>query len=146
MFVRQISSIESECIFYYKDAEKMRDLSRVFLHSEEIANVLCQKNNWTFFFQFDFESVKRYLEEGAEVNTQDNNRWTPLHEVVIKQEAIDIVKILLEYGANPNVPGGDIHSTPLHQAATCGCIDICKVLIQKGASKLARDANFNTPM
>ena len=101
---------------------------------------------FVFRFQFDIISVKRYLEEGAETNTQDNNHWTPLHEVVIKKEAIDLVKILLEHGANPNVPGGDIHSTPLHEAAQRGFIDICKVLIQKGASKIARDAHFNTPM
>ena len=108
--------------------------------------IFCPGRIIVFRFQFDFISVKRYLEEGAETNTQDNNRWTPLHEVVINKEAIDLVKILLEHGANPNVPGGDIHSTPLHEAAQRGFIDICKVLIQKGASKLARDANFNTPM
>lgn len=65
---------------------------------------------------------------------------------MIKKDAIELVKILLEHEANPNVPGGDLHSTPLHEAASHGCVDVCKLLIQKGASKIARDANFNTPM
>ena len=44
------------------------------------------------------------LEKGATPNTQDNARWTPLHEVAQKGFT-EIARLLLENGANPNVPG-----------------------------------------
>ena len=42
-----------------------------------------------------------------------------MHEVASSSNinAIKIVKILLEHGANPNIPGGDHKSIPLHDAA-----------------------------
>ena len=39
--------------------------------------------------------------------------WTPLHEVASNGDALNIVKALLEHGANPNVPGGKDNFTPL---------------------------------
>ena len=48
--------------------------------------------------------VKDLLEKGATPNTQDNARWTPLHEVAQKGFT-EIARLLLENGANPNVPG-----------------------------------------
>ena len=48
-------------------------------------------------------------------------------------------------GANPNVPGGDSNTVPLHEASIAGCISICQSLIQKGASKTEIDAFGNIP-
>ena len=91
-------------------------------------------------------TVSNLLEQGAEANTQDNIGWTPLHEVAPFIESYDIVDLLLIYGADPNVPGGDKNSTSLHEAASAGCVKTCKLLIQKGASKLARDSLGKTPL
>lgn len=93
----------------------------------------------------NLERVESLLGQGAEPNTQDNNSWTPLHEVAPYPDSILIVKALLENGANPNVPGGDFNSTALHEAAAAGCADICRLLIQKGASKTARDSQGRMP-
>ena len=49
-------------------------------------------------------------------------------------------------GANPNVPGGDSNTVPLHEASSSGCISICQILIRKGASKTELDAFGKTPV
>ena len=94
----------------------------------------------------DFKTVEKLLKQGADPNTQDNNRWAPVHELGSSELAAPYLKLILEHGANPNVPGGDDNQTPLHEASAAGCIDNCVVLIQRGASKTARDAQGKTPL
>ena len=96
--------------------------------------------------KYDFVYAKHCLEQGAEPNTQDHNGWTPLHEVASHPEGADITAMLLEKGANPNVPGGEDNQTPLHEAALAGCVETCRLLVSKGASKAARDAQGKIPI
>ena len=49
--------------------------------------------------------AKSLLALGADPNTQDFAGWTPLHEVA-QASNVALVDMLLEHGANPNVPGG----------------------------------------
>ena len=93
----------------------------------------------------DLSKVKQLLSEGAEPNTQDNNGWTPLHEAA-QRAHYDLVHLLLENGANPNVPGGDENATPLHDAAENGSPDVVQLLIQMGADKTARNASGKRPL
>lgn len=44
--------------------------------------------------------------EQLNVNTQDNAGWTPLHEACNNGYS-DVVKALLEYGADPNLTSYD---------------------------------------
>ena len=56
-----------------------------------------------------------------------------------------MVRLLLEAGANPNVPGGDENYTPLHDAVEAGHVEIVKLLIERGADKKLRDKNGRIP-
>ena len=47
--------------------------------------------------------VEQALEDGADVNFQ-KDRWTPL-QLAVYNGNTEIVKLLLEYGANPNMKG-----------------------------------------
>ena len=58
----------------------------------------------------------------------------------------ELVKILLDHGANPNIPGGTgKNATPLHDAAFCKKLSIVNLLMSRGADPNARDANGKTP-
>ena len=53
---------------------------------------------------------------------------------------------LLERGADPNVPSGREAETPLHQVATApGAVATLKLLLDRGANPLARNAAGQTP-
>ena len=86
----------------------------------------------------DFNQAESLIKSGANPNTQDNNGWTPLHEVA-QRNHVDLLSLLLDAGANPNVPGGDDKYTPLHDAVEAGHVEIVKLLIERGADKNARD-------
>ena len=58
---------------------------------------------------------------------------------------VGLLRLLLDAGANPNVPGGDDNYTPLHDAADAGHVEIIKLLIERGADKGVRDRTGNIP-
>jgi cytohesin len=86
---------------------------------------------------------------------------TPLHHAVVGSEPdrSALVKLLLDYGANPNaktVPGilsynfwRDARTrgeTPLHRAAAYSSAETIKVLLAAGADRTMRDANDDSPV
>lgn len=54
----------------------------------------------------------------------------------------EIVRLLLDHGANINDPGGPGCEgiTPLHDALNCGHFDVAELLIHRGASTTLRNA------
>eukprot|EP00041_Stephanoeca_diplocostata_P039339 m.1615097 g.1615097 ORF g.1615097 m.1615097 type:complete len:243 (+) comp25371_c2_seq2:114-842(+) len=58
---------------------------------------------------------------------------------------IEIVDMLLEHGANPNVTD-KFSRTPLHDAAQDGAMDIVESLLRYGAKPNPKDAYGRTPM
>ena len=58
---------------------------------------------------------------------------------------VDIVRLLLDAGEDPkrfNPVGAHSHSTPLHQAAGNGHLDVVKLLIANGAKTDVKDILF----
>lgn len=58
---------------------------------------------------------------------------------------LEIVRLLLDAGEDPNrfnPVGGHSHSTPLHQAAGNGHLDVVKFLIERGAKRDVKDILF----
>ncbi len=91
------------------------------------------------------ETVRLLISGGADINAQDDFGCTALHDAVF-YDLPDIVKLLLESGANPNIRDKESGSTPLDKAISDGYADIVELLLLYGADANARDRNGQTPL
>mmetsp|Transcript_28028 Transcript_28028/g.42747 ORF Transcript_28028/g.42747 Transcript_28028/m.42747 type:complete len:206 (-) Transcript_28028:109-726(-) len=79
----------------------------------------------------DPERVMSALDEGADINVRDSNSGqTPLMAAVRRGKS-NIVKVLLEEGADVTLEDHDGY-TPAHGAAVKGSVDVFKVLKEHG--------------
>ena len=103
------------------------------------------------------------IEQGADVNHPlPDTGETPLHAALCKvnqSKFTQVVKVLLENGANPNsitnasIPTDafmrDIRTrseTPLHRAAAFGTEEVIQLLLDAGAKIDAKDMNGDSPL
>jgi ankyrin repeat protein len=92
----------------------------------------------------DLGRAQRELENGAEVNAQDEKGETPLHCACwFGHDAI--VSMLFKKGANVNAKtnGGE---TPLHFASINGSKDVASLLLENCADVDAQDNEMATPL
>jgi ankyrin repeat protein len=88
--------------------------------------------------------VDHLLEQGANINAIDAERWTPLHHAISKKDGT-IARILIEKGANVKAKNTE-KETPLHCAAASGLDDIAELLLDKGAVIGAVTNTKRTPL
>jgi ankyrin repeat protein len=89
--------------------------------------------------------VRRLLSIGADVNAKDN--WhdrTPLH-VACEKGHVQVVKELVEHGADVDVKDKD-GSSPLHWACAKGHLAVVNELLSRGANIEVEDIDGNTPL
>ncbi len=118
------------------------------------------------------EAVDILLDHGAEINASTSSGRTAL-SLAVEDKQTDIVRLLLDRGADPNVGidtaplyyaadtetcslllahrasiNGPDHAkkAPLHSAAEVGHLDVVKVLLRAGANVLAVDSGGLTPV
>ncbi|NXQ81286.1 ASB3 protein, partial [Nyctibius grandis] len=91
------------------------------------------------------ESVRVLLEAGTDPNEATTEATTALFLAVENGHA-DIVKFLLQHGANVEGPHSWSGWNSLHQAAFQGFTEIMKILLEKGASKECKDDFGITPL
>jgi len=90
--------------------------------------------------------VEMIIKRGADVNMTSATGVNPLI-VAVKCGYIDLVKILIDNGANVNVHEHFyFKGTPLHMAARIGRADIVKMLLNSGAEVDALDDWNRTPL
>lgn len=92
--------------------------------------------------------IQRLLAAGARVDlpaTGEAAGMTALHMAAAAGRA-DLVRILLEAGANPNATITEPGLTPLHTAVLGGSYAAVALLIQAGARRDAADAQGQTPL
>ncbi|KAF8944655.1 hypothetical protein BGZ47_003949 [Haplosporangium gracile] len=82
-----------------------------------------------------YNNVTDLLNQGADINAQDNAQWTPLHEAALAGHT-EVVELLLSRGAQPNAKGHG-NDTALHDASQNEHEDVVKLLLEYGA-----DPNF----
>ena len=96
----------------------------------------------------NIEKVQQILAAGADVNGFDDIGSTALFMAVRKQ-SVELVKLLIEAGANPNQSHLDCGKTPL--MVTYGwwresAVQICSLLLEAGADVNAKDNSGNTAL
>ena len=73
------------------------------------------------------ETIRVFVEKGANVNAIDNEGWSVLH-VAVFHERITVAALLLDHGAKINCDADGI--TPLHIAALRKNIDLVELLLE----------------
>jgi ankyrin repeat protein len=105
------------------------------------------KNIFDAIKQGDLATVKEWIKiDPKSVHERDVDGSTPLHWAAISNTNVDVIKCLLERGADINAKnnGGN---TPLHWAARKNSNgDVIKCLIENGADINAKNNNGTTPM
>lgn len=95
----------------------------------------------------DLGRVSKLLAANHPINPRDHCGWLPIHEAA-NHDYPDIVRILIDAGADVNDPGGDKcgGTTPLHDACNNGHVQVIQILVQKGADVCKFDQDGNTPV
>jgi ankyrin repeat protein len=83
------------------------------------------------------------LQRSADVNTQDNHLWTPLH-LASSQGLLKAAQVLLEHGASVNLSNKQ-GQTPLHLAAKYGHPEMIQLLLDHVKDVDARDSDLWSP-
>lgn len=95
------------------------------------------------------DAVRALLDLGADVHLASRSGgFTPLHSAIADDgdaAVKDIVRMLLERGADPNARSGS-GATPLHTAAFTGNVPVVRMLLTAGADPEIRDDAGKTPL
>jgi ankyrin repeat protein len=89
----------------------------------------------------DSEIVQVLLDCKSDTNAKDVNNWTPLSLALMlgnwTPSHLEIIRLLLEFGADPNVR--IYRSTPLHLASEWPTVEVARLLLKYGADVEAED-------
>jgi ankyrin repeat protein len=80
----------------------------------------------------DVAAVKAMLDKGVDVNSKNRYGATAL-SYACDRGSVEMVRLLIERGADVNVEDTFYHATPLGWAADKGYVEIVKLLLDKGA-------------
>ena len=78
------------------------------------------------------DRVRDLLAEGTDVDSLSSKDFTALY-LAASRGHIEVVEVLLEAGADPNLPVGENNNTPLHASASQGHTEVMLRLIERGA-------------
>lgn len=81
----------------------------------------------------EIEIIKALVRAGSKVDYEAKGRETALH-VASYYGYLEEAKLLIEYGANPNIPLDQNSLTPLHHAILKGHFEVAKFLVESGAN------------
>jgi ankyrin repeat protein len=92
---------------------------------ENLAVMLIRKHDW-----HDLEGVRYLLQHGADPNGVWNRRSSPLHHAIARDNDLEIIELLVDYGADPTVALGEM--TGIARAAHRGRRDLLELFRRRG--------------
>ncbi len=95
----------------------------------------------------DYSSIKVALNEGVDINMRDSDGRTVLMHAVLDSDAsAEMIRFLIQHGANIGLCDHEQKWTALHFAARDQKVEIVRELIANGAFVDAEDIFGNTPL
>ncbi|WP_245511282.1 MULTISPECIES: ankyrin repeat domain-containing protein [unclassified Mesorhizobium] len=91
-----------------------------------------------------FAAAKLLLDRGADVNAAPTPVLGPALMPALAKRRIDLIKLLLDGGANPNSKRS--RENAIHIAVNLGCLDCVKALVEAGADVNAKTKDGKTPI
>jgi ankyrin repeat protein len=91
------------------------------------------------------EQVRMLLGAGADPNASNGHALNEAARGCYRRDNTEIIRLLLEGGANPSIKT-DIEYSPLHRAAGLCGVEAVRLLLRHGADANARDLNRGTPL
>ena len=91
------------------------------------------------------KAMQILLDLGADINLVCHNSYTALQYAILWEHSLDIIKFLLENGANTEIRRSD-GATALHDAAATDSEEATLLLLRYGANVDAEAADIGTPL
>lgn len=79
------------------------------------------------------DAVATLLNSGADPNIMTKDNRTPLFQAIWYNNA-QLVELLLDWNANPNLGYGQCYFSPIYSAVHGNCVDGMRLLIRAGAN------------
>ena len=98
------------------------------------------------------EVTRILIERGASINARDSRDRTPLHPTSLGRSEtfddtyFDVMRYLLDHGADVGAQANTEHSTPLHLASYWGGFKVARLLLDRGVNIDVRDEKRRTPL
>ena len=98
------------------------------------------------------EVTRILIERGASINARDSSDRTPLHPTwffrsgTFDDTYFDVVRYLLDHGADADAQANTEQSTPLHLASYWGGFKVAQLLLDRGVNINVRDEQCRTPL
>ncbi|XP_058459695.1 tyrosine-protein kinase Shark isoform X2 [Malaya genurostris] len=90
--------------------------------------------------------LEKLIERGSNINNRDAQGNTPLHYACRKNGDIEMVRLLINAGANPQARNKDTGWVPLHEAAANGNLDAVKELLFNHVPHMPRSSYGELPV
>ncbi|WP_333023368.1 ankyrin repeat domain-containing protein [Wolbachia endosymbiont of Pentidionis agamae] len=95
---------------------------------------------------YGYKKIVKLFINQITINSKDRAGFTPLHFAAFCDDT-ELMRLLIENGAEVNEKDFQEHRTPLHLAAiSCNSCRNIKILLEKGAEIELQDVNLNTPL
>ncbi|PNP59152.1 hypothetical protein THARTR1_01400 [Trichoderma harzianum] len=135
-----------------KDDAREKDIfDRTFLHYCAAFTYHREKwyenSNYQAGSEQFLQKMRRWIEQGVDINARDIRGWTPLHYACCcaGKTSTQVVQLLLEKGASVDVQGRE-GTAPIHCAARAGHLEMVEMLLEFGANIDIADGYGNTAL
>lgn len=114
-------------------------------YSQNLDEMDFERGIWSAAVNGETERIKKYINKNISPDVLDASGYTALH-YACRHGHVNVCKLLLKSGANPNILTRSGKASPLHRAAHMGHSDIVKILIEYGAKLELQDSDGQTAL